>query len=227
MCGRLNVIDNPDVKLLLAFLGIDIGVKYRINLAPTEMVSAAVEIDGKRALHDMRWWLVPSWAPEVTTKYSMFNAKAENLATSKAFREPFRHRRAIIPASSFIEWKTIGKRKQPYLIAPAHGAIAFGAIWDTWEHGDNYIESCAIITTAACPGFDQVHSRMPLMLQPDELDRWLDCSKAISASDPIFKPQLRTSLVVTPISDQANNARHKDPAALSPIGDPIIIESAA
>lgn len=174
MCGRFNVHDDPWLRLLLAELGVSGLPAPRSNIAPTEPVPVAFEQDGGRQLREMRWWLVPSWAPEVGTRYSMFNAKAEKLARSPAFRGPLRHRRCVLPASSFIEWTAEGGRKLPWLFRPADGAIAFAGLWDLWERDGGELASCTIVTTAAALGVDRFHARMPLMLRPGDIDAWLD-----------------------------------------------------
>ena len=154
MCERFNVIDNPELQQLLRDLGIDLGVPTANNIAPTEAIAVArVNRDNQRELQAMRWWLTPSWAPEVSTRYSMFNAKSETLQKSKAFRRPFERQRGIVPMSSFIEWKTIDGRKQPYLIEGEGRALAAAAIWDYWDRGEEALYSCALITTAAAEEF--------------------------------------------------------------------------
>ena len=127
MCGRYNIHDDPWLQTLLRELGLDVRIPSRANIAPTEAVPVVIEEQGVRRLREMRWWLVPSWAPEIDQRYSMFNAKAETLGTSRAFRGPLRHRRCILPASSFIEWTDGGGHKQPWLIRPERGAIAVSA----------------------------------------------------------------------------------------------------
>ncbi len=100
MCGRFNIIDDPFTKLLVEITGQHYSVETRFNIAPTEQVPVLVIKDETDwDLLDMRWWLIPNWAKEVSTKYSLFNAKSETLAKSSAFREPFKKRRCIVPLS--------------------------------------------------------------------------------------------------------------------------------
>lgn len=246
MCGRFNVIDNPELQKLLQDLGIDLGLPGRTNIAPTEMI-AAVRMSGSDSetagtvavtaseLVELRWWLTPSWAREVDQKYSMFNARSETVATSRAFREPFKRRRCIVPMSSFIEWRSEGGGRQPYLISAEQGALAVAGIWERWEGGGDrngegdsegdregnrqVIESCALLTTAASEQFSHIHKRMPVLLTPDEWPRWLDCARPLDADDPLMAPKLKTNLRVVPISRGVNNARNKDENLLEPRGN--------
>ena len=87
-------------------LGVDATLHDQYNIAPTESVPIIFEKQGKRECHLARWWLTPGWSSGPDTKFSMFNARAENLETSRAYKGPYHHSRCIIPASSFIEWKS-------------------------------------------------------------------------------------------------------------------------
>jgi putative SOS response-associated peptidase YedK len=218
MCGRYNVHDDPWLQTLLRELGIDVRLPTRVNIAPTEAVPVVIEAEGERQLHEMRWWLVPSWAPEFGSKYSMFNARSETLATSKAFRGPLRHRRCILPASSFIEWSAGNGRRLPWLIRPEQGAIAFAGLWDLWEKDGAHLESCTIITTDAAPGIDRLHNRMPVMLRREDFDAWLDVRAGKPDLERLFRPRLPQDFVIAPLATDVNNARHKNESLLSPIG---------
>ena len=127
MCGRFNVIDSPGLRQLLQDLGIDLQLPRAVNVAPTEPVSLVRDLAGERRLDSARWWLTPSWARAVDQKYAMFNARSETLASSRAFRHPFRSQRGIVPMSSFIEWRQEGGLKQPWLISNERGALAAAA----------------------------------------------------------------------------------------------------
>ena len=226
MCGRFNVIDNPELQRLLQQLGIDLGLPSRANIAPTDRIAMVREVDGCRELVEVRWWLTPSWAGQVDQKYAMFNARCETIASSRAYAEPFKRRRGVVPVSSFIEWRSEGGARQPYLIAAQGEALALAAVWDCWQGEDERIESCSLVTTAAAPQFEQVHKRMPVMLGAEEQRRWLDCSGELAADDPLFEPRLKQALSVQAISRQVNNARNKGLELLQPEGEALVLESA-
>ncbi|ANG63005.1 hypothetical protein A8C75_11285 [Marinobacterium aestuarii] len=209
MCGRYNLIDDPFTQGLLDELGISLRIQTRYNLAPTEQVPVIRQVEEKNILQDMRWWLIPHWAQIPDTRYSMFNAKAETLATSKAFSGPLKHQRCIIPASSFIEWRTEEGHKQPYSIQPIDGVFAFAGLWDQWGHGRETILSCTLVTTAAAPGMEQIHPRQPVMLPPDLWARWLDPVIDGHRLMPLLSPSLPCAVQVVPIDPVINNSRHK------------------
>jgi putative SOS response-associated peptidase YedK len=221
MCGRFNVIDSPGLQQLLQDLGINLSLRQHLNVAPTEQVSLVRQTEQGPLVDSARWWLTPSWAKEMSQAYSMFNARSETLATSPAFRGPFRRQRGLVPMSSFIEWRLEEGVKQPWRITNEQQAMAVAALWDVWEGGESPLLSCTLVTTAAAPAFMPWHQRMPVLLAPDERAPWLDNSHAIAPDDAIFRSELKTNLLLTPLARTVSNARHKDPAAQASIGEPI------
>ena len=219
MCGRFNVIDNPGLQQLLRDLGIDLELPRGVNIAPTEQVSLVRESDGGPEALAARWWLTPSWAKAVDQKYAMFNARSETLAKSPAFRHPFKSQRAVVPMSSFIEWRPEDGVKQPWLISNEQQALAVAALWDLWLGGEEALLSCTLVTTAAAPAFEPWHKRMPVLLAPDEIDRWLDNGHPVAANDPLFRAELKSPLRLQPLSRAVSNSRNKDLAVLQSVGD--------
>lgn len=220
MCGRFNITDTPGLQGLLDHLGIALQLpEPRYNIAPTEDILLLREGRGDPA----RWWLVPSWAKEVSTRYSMFNARVESLATSPAFRGPFQRQRGIVPMSSFIEWRPEGKGKQPWVITNDEQSVAVAALWDVWEGGDAPLLSCTLVTTEAAPEFRPWHNRMPVMLTREECIRWLDNRQVIDHGDLMLAPVLKERLTLYPVDRAVGNASNKDPGLFMPLSDPITL----
>lgn len=225
MCGRYNIIDDEATRALLKSLGISLRLSARVNITPPESVPVIVSTKNQNELHEMRWWLTPSWASQINTQSSMFNARAENLETSKAFRGPFKQRRGIIPASSFIEWRhTQSGEKQPYLITADEGCFAFAGLWDLWKKNGSYLESCTIITTQAVAGFKWLHDRMPLILDQQDTEQWLDPSTDIETLKAIVGKKTDKKINVFPVSSAINNSKAKDPRLLDTLDDAIEIK---
>jgi putative SOS response-associated peptidase YedK len=225
MCGRFNVIDSPGLQQLLRDLGIDLKLPGGVNIAPTEGVSLVRTGEQGRSLESARWWLTPSWAPAVDQKYAMFNARSETLASSRAFRHPFKCQRGLVPMSSFIEWRPEDGVRQPWLITNARHALAVAALWDVWEGQQPSLLSCTLVTTAAPQSLQAWHKRMPVILAADEWGRWLDNDQIIEPDDRLFRSELKMPLHLQPLSRVVSNARNKDLAVLEGVGD--VIELAA
>ncbi|MEO5656011.1 MAG: SOS response-associated peptidase [Nitrosospira sp.] len=146
-------------------------------MAPTMEILAVRETEDGRIGSMMRWGLIPYWAKDTKKLSVMNNARAETIAEKPTFREFFRQRRCLIPASGFYEWKTKGKRKQPYFISSRDGRpFSFAGIWSTWKAANTgeSIDSCTIITTECNALMQPIHDRMPVILSPEDWAAWLD-----------------------------------------------------
>ncbi|GIX31053.1 MAG: DUF159 family protein [Porticoccaceae bacterium] len=215
MCGRFNLTDLPGLAALLDALGIHHPLPPpRANIAPSEEVLLLHDGTAEEA----RWWFVPHWAPEPSTRFSTFNARAESLSRSRAFAAAFRRQRGVVPMSSFLEWRREGRRRVPWRVRRASGVLAAAAVWDRWGRGAEAFVSCAVVTVAAPPAFAPWHARMPLLLADDELARWLDNAHPVAADDALFRPALKFPLRLAPLSPAVNDARRKDPALMEPVG---------
>ncbi len=175
MCGRFVIELSPD--LVTKFFGLtevpDLPPRY--NVAPTQPVPVIREAaDGSRRLSLMRWGLVPAWAKEPGE--GLINARCETVNEKPSFRQAFRQRRCIIPASGFYEWSKVDGRKVPYYVRMADGApMPFAGLWEAWRSPEGQVlETCAILTTAANATVAPIHDRMPVILHPDEFGLWLD-----------------------------------------------------
>jgi putative SOS response-associated peptidase YedK len=189
MCGRFTLHAPADV--LQEHFGVDevpvMPASY--NIAPSQDIAAVRTVEGRRHMALLRWGLVPSWAKEVKSGYSMINARAETVADKPAYRTAFRLRRCLIPADGFYEWRQTGDGKQPYHIRMKdRGVFAFAGIWERRERDGGVIESCSIIVTAANDAIRPVHDRMPVIVAPRDYAAWLDPG----LRDPgMVKPYLR------------------------------------
>jgi len=223
MCGRYNLTDDEPMRRLMGLLGVAGMPAAQLNIAPTENIPVVVRAGDENTLVPMHWWLTPGWAPERSTRFSMFNARMENLTSSRAFHGPFRHRRAIVPASSFIEWQRHNASKTPWCVHGRERALALAAVWDLWEKQDHAWASCAIITRPAVGDLADLHARMPAMVAPENLDRWLAPETDERELFDCLAPYIPEDLERFPLDPAINNARVKDERALSPAGPVITV----
>ncbi|MEM9313609.1 MAG: SOS response-associated peptidase [Pseudomonadota bacterium] len=219
MCGRFNVLQTPGLGALLESLGCSLPPLALANVAPTESVPLLRGAAGEAELAMAHWWLTPHWAKERRQKYAMFNARSESAARSPAFRKPFASQRGIVPMSSFIEWRKEGSAKQPWLITNVDEALAVAALWDLWCGEDPPLLSCTLMTTEAAAAFRPWHSRMPVLLEPEEQRRWLDNSHKIESDDALFAPVLKQTLRLAPVSASVGNSSQKSPELMLAQGD--------
>lgn len=147
------------------------------EIRPTDQAAIVRLTDDGPELVRMRWGLVPFQhrGPLKAFKLATFNARAETVATSPTFRAAFRHRRALVVADGWAEWKGEGKPKPKFYIDRADGRpIAFAGLWERCRPSDgDPVESFTIVTGR--PGaLGDVHDRAPVVLPPGEWLRWLD-----------------------------------------------------
>ncbi len=221
MCGRYAL--KTSVPEIARILGAEPNAEFvpSYNVAPSRHVPVCrTSVEGKRELNLLRWGLVPHWAKEINDRYRMINARAVTVADKPAFREPFRQRRCLVPADGYFEWKAGPERKQPYFIHRNDDSPVFLAgLWDRWEKGqDGSLDSFAIVTTSASERLSSVHDRMPVILDPDDHEAWLN-PELKNPKDllSLLKPNPGKELLLTPVSTFVNNPRNDDPRCLHSI----------
>lgn len=174
--------------------------------------------DGTLEVTDMQWWLLPFWSKEPRIKYSTFNARVESVATSASFREPFKHRRCLIPAKGWYEWQQLATRKIPWFFHAAdENLLAFAGLWDHWERNDQVIESCTIIVGDPTAPIRQIHDRMPFLVPLDRQAAWL----APDINDPaqvreLLQPPSDSDISFYRVSAKVSNARNDGPELIVP-----------
>jgi putative SOS response-associated peptidase YedK len=180
MCGRFTNRAKPE-QIQNEF---KVGKKNpdlyqpKYNIAPAQMIQVVFEPEKERTLARLKWGLVPAWAKDADIGNRMINARAETLAEKPSFRDAFKKRRCLVPASGFYEWQKKGAAaKQPfYFYLKEKEVFGFAGLWEEWvnkETGD-VLETCTIITTAANDVLKPVHERMPVILNSKDYEQWLD-----------------------------------------------------
>ena len=168
MCGRYTLIANAEaIRLLFELPAFDERlVPPRYNIAPTQPIVVVRQTAKGRELLPMRWGLIPWWAKDPKDLPLLINARAEQVAEKPAFRDAFKYRRCLVPASAFYEWETRGRGpKKPFAAMPKNPLIAFAGLFETWHGPDgSEIDTAAIVTTGASDYLRPVHDRMPVVL---------------------------------------------------------------
>jgi len=193
----------------------------RFNIAPTQAVAAVrARADGRRELVALTWGLIPSWSKDRVIGGRMINARAETVAEKPAFRAALRARRCLVLADGFYEWQQLGTRKQPHHIRMRDGRpFAFAGLWERWTPPDgDPVESCTIITTVPNEVVAPIHDRMPVILAPADLDRWLDpSSRDPAAVAALLRPYPAGDMTAYPVSLRVNSPGADDPSCVVPL----------
>ena len=183
MCGRYTLSAGHEA-LARAFLAefaaeLKTAWRERYNITPgTGIVVVLEDRDrGGRRAEILHWGLVPHWASDPDIGRKLTNARAETIAGKPAYRDAFRYRRCLIPATGFYEWDRSGPgTPQPWYFYPAEGPfMAMAGIWDHWLHpSGSEILSVSIVTRPAIGAVAAIHHRMPVILPPSAWASWLD-----------------------------------------------------
>ncbi len=222
MCGRFTRKENfKNLAALLGFPNPPI-LPPRYNIAPSQPIACVRSIPGshEREWREFKWGLVPSWAKDSSIGNKLINARAETVSEKPSFRKAFKQQRCVVLADGFFEWKREGKAKQPYYIRMKNQrSFCFAGIWEQWRPETNdSVETCAMLTIGPNSIMEPIHHRMPVILQPQDYDTWLDPR----IQDPQHLAPLLQSfppeeMEAFPVSTLVNNPKHDSEACLQPL----------
>lgn len=232
MCGRFALTSTPEQTA--DFLGVAAVEAFppRYNIAPTQPVLTIIGTDHAgpgsnlppRGALLTRWGLIPGWVKDPREFPLLINARSETAIDKASFRAAMRHRRVLIPASGFYEWhrpgKESGRKSQAYWIRPRRGElVAFGGLMETWASADgSEMDTAAIVTCGANDSIGRIHDRMPVVIQPEDFTRWLDCK----TQEPrevvdLMRPAEDDFFEAIPVSDLVNKVANVGPELQTPV----------
>jgi putative SOS response-associated peptidase YedK len=174
---------------------------------------------GERELVSLRWGLIPFFTKSLADfkGFSTINARSETVSKSAAYREPFKKRRCLVPASGFYECKKFqadtlaAKNKRPFAFDLANGnMMAFTGLWDAWKNSadGSWLQSFTIITTEANEIMAPVHTRMPVILHESNFNRWLDREETRQPPIDLLRPFPADEMEAFEVSKDVGNVRN-------------------
>ncbi|MEM1038913.1 MAG: SOS response-associated peptidase [Pseudomonadota bacterium] len=209
----------------------------RRNIAPTQPI--LVVRNGHDGAHEAvlaRWGLIPSWVNDPKDFTLIINARSETAAQKPSFKAAMRHRRVLIPANGFYEWrrfKSKTQNSQPYWVVPSNDNLlqdgqteggncstsntppimAFGALMETWMGADgSEIDTACILTTRSNEAFSEIHDRLPVVIKPKDFDRWLNCRDVgVYDVQDLLTPVDNLFFRAIPVSDAVNKVANTGP----------------
>ncbi len=125
-----------------------------------------------------------------------------------------RSRRCLIPADGFYEWKREGKEKLPFCFTLADESVfAFAGVWDRWKSPQGQVvETCSILTTTPNLLMQDIHDRMPVILERDAYELWLDPGfTKVEELQPLLKPYPAEAMRRYRVSQRVNQVKNDDP----------------
>lgn len=234
MCGRFVVADSGSelVGVLRVDLEADDLPGPSFNVAPTDRV--AIVLDSAktepptRRLEAARWGLVPAWAKDPGIGAKAINARAEEAEDKPMFRQALLTRRAVVPASGYYEWHTAAGVKTPYYIHPQDDApLLFAGLYEWWRDAAKaaddparWLLSFTILTRQATGALGSIHERMPLFIDADYADVWLDPTTE-NVGDLLdatvdAAPDIVDGLLLREVGPAVGNVRNNGPELIAP-----------
>lgn len=101
-------------------------------------------------------------------KQLIFNARSESVTEKKMFRESVEQRRIVVPAAWFYEWNQ--NKEKNIFYRKGQPVLYMAGLYNRYQGEDRFV----ILTTEANDSMRPVHDRMPLVLERDEILRWLN-----------------------------------------------------
>ncbi|MFW9975179.1 MAG: SOS response-associated peptidase [Candidatus Thorarchaeota archaeon] len=225
MCGRFALLTNA--QALIQRFCIEEVIKRpepRYNIAPTQNVAVVVQRE-TRQLTEMKWGLIPFWAKDVSIGNRMINARVETVAKKPAFRTALKNHRCLILSDGFYEWQKVGKIKIPtHIRLKSRDPFAFAGLFDYWKtKSGKILESCTIITTIPNELMSPIHNRMPLILNPEMEDTWLDpSSQDVDELISMLQPYDSNKMEAFEVSDFVNFPSNQGPLCIKPVDTPFL-----
>jgi putative SOS response-associated peptidase YedK len=218
MCARYAFFNG---KVVADDLGVtplpDLEPRY--NIAPMQTAPVIVPSDGGWDMEMMRWGLIPSWAKDETIAQKLINARGEPLREKPSFRAAYKRRRCVIPANGFYEWS--GKRgsKQPFFITlRGSDLMPLAGLWEEWETPEALLHTFTIITTEPNELISPIHTRMPVILAPEDVARWLDSDGVpVEEASQLLVPYPADEMQMTAVHPEVGRVVIDHPGLIEPI----------
>jgi len=222
MCGRFTLtVDAESIQMTFPWLKVPESISPRYNIAPSQPV-AAVANTGEKELGFFIWGLIPSWAKDPKIGNRLINARGETLGEKPSYRSAYRRRRCLIIADGFYEWvKQPGqKSKSPYYLQlESKKPFAFAGLWEIWHDPDgSALKTTTIITTESNEMISRIHARMPVILEKEAYEEWLDLEeKSPEELNKYLKPYPAEGMIQYPVSRIVNSPANDSPECITPV----------
>ena len=214
MCGRYTFFNNIDS--LQHSLNIDvidsniINHQASYNISPTQNAPVVFEENNKRILKNMRWGLIPSWAKDNSFASNLINARSETIADKPSFKNLITTNRCVVLANGYYEWVNVDNKKHPYFIYSGENTmISMAGLWTEWKD----VISFTIITKKSDISISHLHHRMPLILQEEKIDSYLD--KKNTFDDFVLFDDMK--LKYHQVSNLVNSPKNNNASCINPI----------
>ena len=205
MCGRYvntKKIDDIEKKFNIDRQeNIELSINPSYNISPTQDSPVIVQNSTKRIIKNMHWGLIPSWSKDKKFSSNLINARLETIKEKPSFKNLVNTNRCIVVANGYYEWTQTDNGKQPFFIHNNDEFLPMAALWTQWQD----ILSFTIITKSADLSIKTIHHRMPLILDDNCIQLYLDHNISFDQSYKISDSLLKYHKVSSIVNSPANN----------------------
>ena len=226
MCGRKTL--TWDVRSIIEELAIEQWEDLdhytpSYNIAPTQFSPIIVQINDSRIVKAMKWGLIPSWSKDETMGAKLINARSETILEKPSFQNLVPCNRCVVISNGYYEWQHKGQNatKRPiYIYHPRGSLLPMAGLWSAWKSstGEELL-TYTVITTTPKKNIAHIHTRMPVILNPEDLDTWLGCDQSPVHKAANLLVPYRGDLDFYPVSTLVNLLRNNSPDCIRPITD--------
>jgi putative SOS response-associated peptidase YedK len=228
MCGRYTYYSSSELlkryelsESTKAQLELALDLPDNYNVSPGNTMPVIIRGGLEHHIEFMRWGLIPSWAKDEKIGYKLINAREETLLEKSTWKRLVKSKRCIIPARGFYEWKklTDGSKQPYYITLKDSDVMSFAGLYDEWQDTNGVlIMSFTIITTKPNTEMLAVHDRMPVILDKQLMDLWLEPQDVSQSKlDDLLAPLPDGSLNIVRVSSEINNARNNTKKLIYPL----------
>lgn len=208
MCGRFTITTRPELLEERFGAKVEENIQPRYNAAPSQKLPVILNTEPDK-IQMIQWGLIPPWLRTLPGKSGLINVRAESFLEKQTFDNDLEHRRCLILADGFYEWKRgHDKKKIPHRITLKNEEpFAFAGIWEENETKEGEkIKTFAIITTEPNEIMKSIHNRMPVILPKTKEKPWLTIEEDYTEDLKLLVP-FAGRLTTYEVSTKVNNAK--------------------
>jgi putative SOS response-associated peptidase YedK len=187
MCGRFYIDEESAVEIKKILEQID--AKYQNKTRKTGEIFPTNEVPILAANHNKVEPELSVWGfPNYNNKGVLINARSETALEKKTFREGILSRRCVIPSSGFFEWNSA--KQKYYFQRQEEGILYMAGIYNFYQDECKFV----ILTTSANLSMQDIHQRMPVVLEKGDVEKWIldqnETSRILYSVPPVLSREV-------------------------------------
>jgi len=220
MPGRLSMFDDvafkQDITNKFGVFKDTVGVlNKQYNIAPTLNIAIYTNTKVYTYAH---FGLIPSWAKERSSM--QINARSETVFEKSSFKEAYKQRRCLIPLNGYFEWKKDAENKKSkahFIVSTSGEYFVFAGIYESWYDNalNESILTCALLTTEPNEKIASLHERMPVILESDQWQLWLNNRSSYMELNKLFVPLSSDKITYFPVGELVNSVKNNSILCIS------------